>query len=75
MTHIFKTNDKKEALRLMKSTDMAIALFHITRNLKKEAINKYESISLDYIEPLDVFIGLMNEKLDELGIDIDELID
>lgn len=69
-------DDRMAHLRAVKSTDMAIALFEITTNLKKKCRNIAEDKKQNlnaYSAMNEVFKGI-NEILEEQGIQIDELI-
>jgi hypothetical protein len=69
-------DDRMAHLRAIKSTDMAIALFEITSNLKKKcrSIAEDEKQKLNaYSAMNEVFKGI-SEILEEQGIKIDELI-
>jgi len=60
--------DRMAHLRCVKSTDMAIVLFDIIYNLRKEIEN------VDADEKLDLFYDKLNAIMEEQGINIDELI-
>jgi len=61
-------DDRMAHLRCIKSTDMAIVLFDIVYNLRKEIEN------IDTDEKLDLFYDKLNAIMEEQGINIDELI-
>jgi len=61
-------DDRMAHLRCIKSTDMAIVLFDIIYNLRKEIEN------IDTYEKLDLFYDKLNAIMEEQGINIDELI-
>jgi len=61
-------DDRMAHLRCIKSTDMAIVLFDIIYNLRKEIEN------IDTDEKLDLFYDKLNAIMEEQGINIDELI-
>jgi len=76
MTHTFTTEDPKEALRIIKATDMAIALFQITHNLKKQVENRYPDMVGDYFHTgIDASFDMIQDEIDRWGINLDELID
>jgi len=60
--------DRMAHLRCIKSTDMAIVLFDIIYNLRKEIEN------IDTDEKLNLFYDKLNAIIEEQGINIDELI-
>jgi len=60
--------DRMAHLRCVKSTDMAIVLFEIIYNFRKEIEN------IDTDEKLDLFYDKLNAIMEEQGINIDELI-
>jgi len=61
-------DDRMAHLRCIKSTDMAIVLFDIIYNLRKEIEN------IDTDEKLNLFYDKLNAIMEEQGINIDELI-
>jgi len=69
--------DRMAHLRCVKSTDMAIALFEITRNLRKKCEHICGSMEADSDQHDGVYLTFeqINELLDEHDINIDELID
>lgn len=71
MKYKFETEDDKEAMRMMKSTDMALALYDISRAMLK---------SLDHREDMGKIMAddvrrHVFETLEKYAIDIDELIE
>jgi hypothetical protein len=67
-------DDVVHHLRCLKSTDMALALFEISRNLKKKCEHKCENIDGDPVDGMLVVLEEIHEILEDRGIDIDELI-
>ena len=69
-------DDRMEHMRCVKSTDMAIVLFEITHNLKRQLEHRFESQP----QPRDEFDGLdetfseIHKLLEDNNINIDELI-
>lgn len=69
-------DDRMEHLRCVKSTDMAIVLFEIAHNLKRQLEHRFESQP----QPRDEFDGLeevfreIRNLLEDNNINIDELI-
>lgn len=63
MIRLFISDDDKEARRIDRATDMAIALFEIVHNAHryKETVEEYQKRIL--------------EIMDEQNLDVDELID
>lgn len=72
MKYRFITKDNKEATRLMKSEDMASALFEINQIYHSF---KYESLSEEQEKILNEIINRINDILDYHSIIIHELID
>jgi hypothetical protein len=60
--------DRQAHLRCIKSTDMAIALFDIIYNIRKDAERGNDD------DPIEYIYKKIHEVLDEQGIVIDELI-
>ena len=73
MKYIIQTKDNKEAMRLFKSTDMALALWEICYNLRKKCIVECD------IEAMEIGVGLVFDNIFEIiserNINIDDLID
>ena len=69
-------DDRMEHMRCVKATDMAIVLFEITHNLKRQLEHRFESQP----QPRDEFDGIeetfseIYKLMDEHGINLDELI-
>jgi hypothetical protein len=74
----FDLNDSDDTLahfRCVKSLDMALALWHLHYDLRKQLERKIEqdsSISLD--DFADYFLQIVHDKFDEHGINVDELV-
>jgi len=66
-------DDRRAHLRCVKSTDMAIILFQLAHNLKKECEFEIESLSKD--EVLDLVFEKINALFEDNGIKLEELID
>lgn len=75
----FDLNDydqKKEHLRCVKSTDMAITLFEIINNIKRNVEDDIDDEKFtDQYEVLNKVFEMINSKLDDNNINLDELID
>lgn len=71
MKYKFETEDDKEAIRIIKSTDMALALYDISRGMLKSLDHREDmgKITVDDVRR-HVF-----ETLEKYAIDIDELIE
>jgi len=76
MTFTISTEDEREAKRLTKSTDMACALFEIVHNLKRKAEGSRQDIpSSDFYSGIDAAFDLIQNELNDRGVNIDDLID
>jgi hypothetical protein len=62
--------DRTSHLRCVKSTDMAIVLFEVIYNFRKDIERRGDEGK----DPLELFYEKLTESLDENGINIDELI-
>ncbi len=73
---LFDSDDKMEFKRVNKSLDMALCLWEITYNLKKEFERMLESndASNADFELLDKIFEKIRENIDEHGIRVDDLI-
>jgi hypothetical protein len=71
MKYTVTTKDKKTALRLTKSQDMAFALWQIIFNLRKRCIAKCETD--DQETGVNIVFDEINDILIEYGINIEEL--
>lgn len=69
-------DDRMAHLRCVKSTDMAIVIFQIVSNLRKQVDWELESheADSDRFDGAYVVFRKIGELLDEHGINIDELI-
>lgn len=74
----FDLNDSDDALahfRCVKSLDMALALWHLHYDLRKQIEKKIDEDSTIHLYDLgDYFIQLVQDKFNEHGINVDELI-
>jgi hypothetical protein len=68
-------DERKAHLRCVKSTDMAIILFEILRNMRKTISNNNSQASEDYMEGVEDVLVQIHELCEYHGINIDELID
>ena len=73
MKYTIQTHDDYEARRLLKSTDMAMALWDIQFNLRKRLERQIEGIGAD--EFLDTIFEEINEILEEHDINADNLVE
>lgn len=67
-------DDRIAHLRAVKSLDMALALWSIIHNTKKNLEWSFESQEIDKYEALDLVYEKIHEILDEHNINIDDLI-
>lgn len=74
----FDLNDIDDTLaykRCVKSTDMALALFEIKVNLKKQCEAKLDSGTItDPYQVLEIIMGELNDTINDHHIDVDDLI-
>lgn len=77
-TLTFDLNDSDDTLahfRCVKSLDMALALWHLHYDLRKQIERKIDEDSTIHLYDLgDYFIQLVQHKFNEHGINVDELI-
>ena len=66
-------DDKMAHLRAVKSLDMAIVLFQITSNLKKQIMYEIDHRELKDWEAVQLVFERIHELINEHGINIDEL--
>ena len=67
------TEDSKEALRLIHSTNMACAIFNIKYNIPKRVKRMTEGKGLSSYETIEIYNKLIQEELE--GIPIDDLLE
>ncbi len=67
-------DDRIAHLRAVKSLDMALALWSIIHNTKKNLEWSFESKEIDKYEALDLVYEKIHEILEEHNINIDDLI-
>ena len=67
-------DDRVEHLRCVKSLDLAMALWEITRNTKKGLGYSMENKQMDQYETLTFVFDRIHEIINEHNIDLDELI-
>lgn len=74
----FDLNDSDDTLshfRCVKSLDMALTLWHLHYDLRKQIERKIEDNSnIDLYDLGDYFIRLIQDKFNEHGINVDELV-
>ena len=73
----YDLNDADDSMahkRAVKSLDMALALWEITHNTKKNLEWKMEGKEIDKYEALDMVYEKIYEILDEHNIKLDDLI-
>jgi hypothetical protein len=73
MKYTIETKDTKEAMRLIKSLDMAVVLFDFLYNSRKECYNRCESEQQS--EGVDIAFEKFGQLLNERDIIIDEIIE
>ena len=66
-------DDNMAHLRCVKSLDMAIVLFQITSNLKKQIMYEIDHRELKDWEAVQLVFERIHELINEHGINIDEL--
>lgn len=67
-------DDRIAHLRAVKSLDMALAIWSIVHNTKKNLEWSFESKEIDKYDALDLVYEKIHEILDEHNINIDDLI-
>lgn len=67
-------DDRVAHLRAVKSLDMALAIWSIVHNTKKNLEWSFESKEIDKYDALDLVYEKIHEILDEHNINIDDLI-
>jgi len=67
------TEDTKEALRLIHSTNMACAIFNIKYNVFKKVNQMTDGEGLSSYETIEIYNQLIQDELE--GIPIDALLD
>lgn len=78
---VYDLNDPEDRiahLRAVKSLDMSLVLFDITRNLKKQIEQRFENIdntNNDVFDGIDAVFDKIYDILEDNNINIDELID
>ena len=73
MLHKFETKDAKEALRIVKSFDMACVLFELG-NIRRKYV-KYEELSEEQDEAVERVFKDIFEKKKKKGLVIDDLLE
>jgi len=77
-TLTFDLNDSDDIIahfRCVKSLDMALALWHLHYDLRKQIERKIDQDSTIHLYDLgDYFIQLVNDKFAEHNINVDELV-
>ena len=63
-------DDKMAHMRCVKATDMAIAIFEIQNNLRRQ-VEDYPDVDTTTV---DIIFTFINQELDERNININELI-
>lgn len=73
MLHKFETKDAKEALRIVKSLDMACVLFELG-NIRRKYI-KYGDLSEEQDEAVEKVFQDIFEEINKKGLVIDDLLE
>lgn len=73
MLHKFETKDAKEALRIVKSLDMACVLFELG-NIRRKYV-KYEELSEEQDEVVERVFEDIFEEINKKGLVIDDLLE
>lgn len=68
-------DDNMAHLRCVKSTDMAIVLFQLTSNLKKQILNEIEHKELKDWEAVHLVFEKIHDLVNDYGINIDDLVE
>lgn len=68
-------DDRKAHLRCVKSTDMAIVLFELSRNLKRTCEIEAATMPNDKHEIIDMVFEKISGLLHENNINLEEIID
>ena len=71
MKHIFATEDDMEAMRIVKSLDMALSIFEID-NLRRKYL-KYEDLDEKEYNLAEKIFDEINELFQKNNVNIDEL--
>lgn len=67
-------NDKMAHLRCVKATEMAIVLFELQANLKKNTVRQLEVRLYSNSQLLDLVFETIDDLIIEQGLNIEELI-
>lgn len=70
-------DDRKDHMRAVKSTDMALALWEIVYNIKKKIeyeIEQDEYLDLSQYDIVDKIYEKIQNELNERGINLDQLL-
>lgn len=72
-------DDRMEHLRAIKSADMALMIWHLVYNTKKEILRELEAVDIDGstdhdYDLLDKVFEKIHDLLNEHGIKIDDLL-
>ena len=73
MLHKFETKDAKEALRIVKSLDMACVLFELG-NIRRKYV-KYEDISEEESLVVERVFEDIFEQINKKGLIVDDLLE
>ena len=73
MLHKFETKDAKEALRIVKSFDMACVLFELD-NIRRKYI-KYGDLSEEQDEAVERVFKDIFEEINKKGLIVDDLLE
>ena len=73
MLHKFETKDAKEALRIVKSLDMACVLFELG-NIRRKYI-KYGDLSEEQDEAVEKVFKDIFEEINKKGLIVDDLLE
>ena len=73
MLHKFETKDAKEALRIVKSLDMACVLFELG-NIRRKYI-KYGDLSEEQDEAVERVFKDIFEEINKKGLIVDDLLE
>jgi len=67
-------DDVQAHLRAIKALDMALVLWQLALNTKKNVYNEIEFKNINAYEAVDLVFERLQEEMDDYGINIDQLI-
>lgn len=73
MITIFTTEDKKEALRIQKASDMAICLWEISTNIRRKYLKYDDNLSKKEFKLAERIFEDISNELNNFGLNLDDL--